>query len=112
MASPEAIIEFQEDAQEVVAELREFGHPVSFGIRPEADNGRGARQPYQEIGTANVLPIEWRQTHAEQDILADDIFLFVSNEVDLKTCEFMQRNGELYSLYRVCLLYTSPSPRD
>lgn len=101
MASAAQAQEYIEDAESLISDLQEFGHLVSFGIRPESANGRGARGAYSEVGQANVLPIEWRQTHPEMDILADDIFLITSNEVDLKACEFMVRNGDMYSLYRV-----------
>ena len=101
MASAAQAQEYIEDAESLISDLEEFGHLVSFGIRPESANGRGARGAYSEVGQAKVFPIEWQQTHPEMDILADDVFLITSNEVDLKACEFMVRNGVMYSLYRV-----------
>lgn len=97
MASIQAQAEYLEDAQFVIDELKEFGHPVEFGYRP-APVGRDRRGAFVSVGTANAIPMlaDESYTAKSEHVTADTEEFFVSNEVDLE---------ELYELGTPYMLF-------
>ena len=101
MASPQAQAEYIQDMLDAAADIAEAGFLMSFGIQAAPANDYDPPGAYQEIGQANVVPIDWIGDFSN-DVLVDDEFHVVASEVDLRQCTHARRpDGDLYILCKI-----------
>lgn len=101
MATDAQNAKYLKKALSFATKLKEKGHEASFGNL--AGNPAEPWNPsggYVEAGTSFIFPSEWRQNFGD-DVQADDLMFFVSNDVDLSNCRKMVDDSKEYSIIKV-----------
>lgn len=97
MASQAAIAEYQAEAEEFAAELRESGEEAVFLREAESALPGDASGDPVEVGRAHVFPSQSRADFSG-DVRADDRMYFVTADVDVEACSKMRLGGQTFSI--------------
>ena len=100
MADAAIKAELLADALDFSAELKENGREAGFGVLSAGTQAWNPSGVYSEAGKAFIFPSEWNQKFSD-DVLADDLMFFVSNEVDLSNCTIMQDGVNQYQIKKI-----------
>jgi len=100
MASPQVAAEYVQDRLQVIADLEEDGHRLSFGVLNQPTEDYRSAGPYQEVGTSVVFPLS-HDVNFSDDVRADDKFYLVSAELDIESCSHMRDGDKELCIYKV-----------
>ena len=100
MASPQVSAEYVQDRLQVIQDLQEDGHELSFGVLQQPDEEYRSSGPYIETGTANVFPLD-HDVEFSDDVRKDDKFYLVSNEIDVEACTHMVDGPQQFCILKI-----------
>src|SRR5674476_850218 len=96
--------------ESLIAKLSDLKYSYRSDIRDRASLEKNFREKFQSLNKVNLTDTEFARLR--DDIINSDVFASSKRLREINT--FTREDGTPlhYTLVNICLLYTSPSPRD